>query len=144
MDGRYDNGYASYKVAAPVTSHEAWALGAYAFFNQAPVVLDNAIEVPANVAGIKMHNLCTVTLGGNQGTVTHIINGTGRAVNPIRPGGAGHELSVAGVCRSSSTAAAAAGTMREGERCRAITACSPSSPLRGPFRRSRQRWSQAR
>jgi hypothetical protein len=76
------NGYASYKVAASVTSHEAWALGAYAFFNQSPVVLDNAIEVPANVAGIKMHNLCTVTLGGNQGTVTHIINGTGSAVTP--------------------------------------------------------------
>ena len=76
------NGYASYKVASTVTSHEGWALGAYAFFNQAPVVLANAFEVPANVAGIKMRNLLTVTLSGNQGTVTHIINGTGSAVTP--------------------------------------------------------------
>jgi hypothetical protein len=76
------NGYASYKVAATVTGHEGWGLGAYAFFNRAPVVLDNAFEVPANVAGIKMRHLLTVTLGGNQGTITHIVNGTGNAVKP--------------------------------------------------------------
>jgi hypothetical protein len=76
------NGYAAYKVGSSVTSHEGWALGAYAFFNRAPVVLANAIEVPANVSGIKMRNLLTVTLSGNQGTVSHIINGAGSAVTP--------------------------------------------------------------
>jgi hypothetical protein len=65
-----------------VTSHEGWGLGAYAFFNRAAVVVANGFEVPANTAGIKMHDLLTVTLGGNQGTVTHIINGTGSAVSP--------------------------------------------------------------
>jgi hypothetical protein len=69
-------------VASTVTSHEGWALGAYAFFNRAPVVVANAFEVPANVAGVKMHNLLTVTLSGNQGTVTHICNGAGAAVSP--------------------------------------------------------------
>jgi hypothetical protein len=76
------NGYASYKVAGTVTSHEGWGLGAYAFFNRAAVLVANGFEVPANAAGIKMHDLLTVTLGGNQGTVTHIINGTGSAVSP--------------------------------------------------------------
>ncbi len=76
------NGFASYKVANTVTSFEGWGLGAYAFFNRAAVVLDNGFEVPANAPGIKMRNLLTVTLGGNQGTVTHIVNGNGNAVGP--------------------------------------------------------------
>jgi hypothetical protein len=76
------NGWAAYKVASTVTSHEGWALGAYAFFNRAPVVVANAFEVPANASGIKMRNLLTVTLSGNQGTISHICNGAGPAVSP--------------------------------------------------------------
>ncbi len=81
MDGTI-NGFASYKVASAVTAHEGWGLGAYAFFNRAAILVDNAFEVPANVAGVKMHHLLTVTLGGNQGTVTHIVNGTGNSIGP--------------------------------------------------------------
>ncbi len=79
MDGS-KNGYAAYKVAAGVTSHEAWGLGSYCFFNTNPAVnLSHSFEVP-NVAGVKFHNLATVSLG-NKGSITHVINDTG-AVTP--------------------------------------------------------------
>jgi hypothetical protein len=73
-------GYAGYKVASTVTTHESMALGLYAFFNRAPVVLDNAIEAPANVPGVKFKYMTTISLSGNQGSITHIINGQGGAV----------------------------------------------------------------
>ena len=42
------NGFASYKVADSVTSHEAWGLGVYCVFYAAPIVAENAIETPAD------------------------------------------------------------------------------------------------
>ena len=70
------NGYAAYKVANSVTSHEAWGVGSYCYFNVDPTVnAYHAFEVP-NVAGVKFHDLLTVSLGGN-GTITHVINDTG-------------------------------------------------------------------
>ncbi|MDI5961804.1 RICIN domain-containing protein [Streptantibioticus silvisoli] len=72
------NGYASYKVGASVTSHEAWGLGVYCFFNVDPsMVADRAIEVPA-VSGVKFHDMMTFSLGGD-GSITHIINSSGGA-----------------------------------------------------------------
>ena len=41
------NGYASYKVADNVKNHEAWGIGIYNVFYNAPVIVDNAIETPA-------------------------------------------------------------------------------------------------
>jgi hypothetical protein len=74
------NGYAAYKVGANVTSHEAWGLGSYNFFNVNPAVnAYHAFEVP-NAAGVKFHSLLTVSLN-YQGTITHVINDTG-AVTP--------------------------------------------------------------
>ncbi len=73
------NGYAAYKVADSVTSHEAWGLGSYCFFNVTPSVhADRAFEVP-NTAGVKFHDLLTVSLG-NMGSIDHIINTSGAAV----------------------------------------------------------------
>jgi len=70
------NGYAAYKVANNVTSHEAWGVGSYCYFNVNPTVnAYHAFEVP-NTAGVKFHDLLTVSLGGN-GTITHVINDTG-------------------------------------------------------------------
>ena len=46
-DGIY--GYASYKVADHVKSHEAWGIGIYNVFYDAPVIVDNAIETPAHL-----------------------------------------------------------------------------------------------
>ena len=73
-------GWAAYKVADSVTSHEAWGLGSYCFFNvNSSVVNARAFEVPA-AAGVKFHNMVTVSLGGT-GTISHVINNTGAAVN---------------------------------------------------------------
>ncbi|MFJ7631369.1 RICIN domain-containing protein [Streptomyces sp. NPDC097595] len=75
------NGYPAYKVGASVTSHEAWGLGSYAYFNVNPsVVEDHSFEVP-QTSGVKFHDMVTVVLGG-AGTISHIINSTGAAVTP--------------------------------------------------------------
>lgn len=73
-------GYAAYKVADSVTTHEAWGLGSYCFFNANPsVVADRAFEVP-NKPGVRFHNMVTVSLGGT-GTIAHVINNTGGPSN---------------------------------------------------------------
>jgi hypothetical protein len=73
-------GYAAYEVAPGVTSHEAWGVGSYCYFStNSSVVADHAFEVP-NVSGVKFHDLVTVSLGGT-GTIAHIINTSGNAVN---------------------------------------------------------------
>ncbi|SMB78762.1 discoidin domain-containing protein [Deinococcus hopiensis] len=73
------NGYAAYKVADSVTTHEAWGLGAYAYFNVNPSLhADRGFEVP-NTPGVKFHDVLTVSLG-NTGTIDHVINGVGAAV----------------------------------------------------------------
>jgi hypothetical protein len=78
------NGYASYKVADTVTTHEAWGLGVYSVFRSAPVMVDNAFETPT-APGIKMNHLVAIRLGGRRGGgISHVINGTGSAVSPTR------------------------------------------------------------
>ena len=70
------NGYAAYKVADSVTSHEAWGLGSYCNFNGNPAVhADRGFEVPVT-SGVRMHDLLTVSLGG-MGVIDHVINNTG-------------------------------------------------------------------
>jgi hypothetical protein len=77
-----ENGYASYKVADAVTSHQAFGVGIYCFFNvNSSVKLNNAIEVPTSgLNGAMMHNMTTVSLGG-VGEITHVIDGYGGAAN---------------------------------------------------------------
>ncbi|WP_440072192.1 RICIN domain-containing protein [Streptosporangium sp. OZ121] len=73
-------GYAAYKVADSVTTHEAWGLGSYCYFNVNPgVVAARAFEVP-NTPGVRFHNMVTVSLGG-VGTIRNIINTTGGPSN---------------------------------------------------------------
>jgi hypothetical protein len=75
------NGYAAYKVGTNVSTHEAWGLGSYCFFNVNPSVnAYHAFEVP-NTAGVRFHNLLTVSLN-YQGTITHVINDTGAVTPP--------------------------------------------------------------
>jgi hypothetical protein len=70
------NGYAAIKVANSVTTFEAWGLGSYCYFNVNPAVVSaRAYEAP-NVAGVKWHNLSTVSLGNN-GAIINVINTTG-------------------------------------------------------------------
>ncbi|AXI80781.1 RICIN domain-containing protein [Peterkaempfera bronchialis] len=73
-------GYAAYKVADSVTSHEAWGLGSYCYFSSNPaVVAEHAFEVP-NRSGVRFHDMVTVSLGGT-GTISHVINSTGGPSN---------------------------------------------------------------
>jgi hypothetical protein len=76
------NGWASYKVADTVTSHEAWGLGIYSVFRHPDVVLTRAIEVPAE-PNIRFHDMITVALG-RLGEISNVINNTGgpTAISP--------------------------------------------------------------
>jgi predicted heme/steroid binding protein len=75
------NGYAAYKVMDTVTTHEAWGLGSYCYFNANPsVVDDHSFEVP-DKPGITLHDLLTISLDG-KGTITHIINEAGESTGP--------------------------------------------------------------
>ena len=69
------NGWASYKVADSVASHEAWGLGIYSVFIQPNVVLSRAIEVPRK-PGIRFHHIITVALG-NHGEISNVIDDKG-------------------------------------------------------------------
>ena len=69
------NGWASYKVADSVLSHEAWGLGIYSVFIEPQIVLSRAIEVP-NKPGIRFHHMITVALG-NHGEISEVIDDKG-------------------------------------------------------------------
>ena len=71
------NGWASYKVADGVTSHEAWGLGVYSVFTHPGVVLSRAIEIPKK-PGIRFHDMITVCLE-DRGEISKVINDTGGA-----------------------------------------------------------------
>jgi len=71
------NGWASYKVAANVTSHEAWGLGIYSVFRHPNVVLGHAIETP-RAPGVRFHDMITVVLG-NLGAIDNVIDDVGGA-----------------------------------------------------------------
>jgi hypothetical protein len=72
------NGFAAYKVADNVQTHEAWGLGSYCFFTVNPSIhATRAFEVPV-APGVKLHDILTVSLGG-VGTIDHVVNDTGAA-----------------------------------------------------------------
>ncbi|MER5793211.1 discoidin domain-containing protein [Streptomyces sp. NPDC001980] len=69
-------GYAAYKVADTVTTHEAWGLGSYCNYTADPtIVQSNGFQVPTG-SGIKMHDLLVISLGG-MGQYAHVVNTTG-------------------------------------------------------------------
>jgi hypothetical protein len=75
------NGYASYKVADNVKTHEAWGIGIYNVFYNAPVIVDNAIETPVALEN-KIHHKIIYWLNGNkESVIKSIINGKGGSVN---------------------------------------------------------------
>ena len=77
------NGWASYKVADNVTSHEAWGLGVYSVFRKPNVVLSRAIEVP-KTPGVKFHHMITVALD-NLGEISNVIDDAGGATSTKPP-----------------------------------------------------------
>ena len=75
-------GWAAYKVADTVTSHEATGLGIYANFTADPsIVLDSAIEAPRR-PGVRFASITTISLGTGQGTIAHLVNDAGAAARP--------------------------------------------------------------
>ncbi|MBA4136341.1 MAG: coagulation factor 5/8 type domain-containing protein [Opitutus sp.] len=73
-------GYAAYKVADHVQTHEAWGLGVYAVLRNTPVILDNAIECPV-APGVKFHHMMTARLNRQPGSgIAAVINGEGGEV----------------------------------------------------------------
>jgi hypothetical protein len=71
-------GWAAYKVADQVTTHEAWGAGSYIFTNVDPTIhAAHGFEVPVT-PGVRMHDLLTVNLSA--GTIDHVINDTGAPV----------------------------------------------------------------
>ncbi len=69
------DGWASYKVADAVKSHEAWGLGIYSVFTQPDIVLTRAIETPSK-PGVRFHHMITVALG-NHGAILNVIDNQG-------------------------------------------------------------------
>jgi hypothetical protein len=78
--GQRINGWASYKVADGVLSHEAWGLGIYSVFRHPNVVLTRAIEVPIT-PDVRFHHMTTVALD-NLGEISHVIDDAGGAASP--------------------------------------------------------------
>ena len=76
------NGWASYKVADGVTTHEAWGLGVYSVFIYPDVGLTRAIETPKSPE-VRFHDMITVALG-DHGVISHVIDDTGgtTAIHP--------------------------------------------------------------
>ncbi len=84
-EGTGVNGYASYKVAPAVTSHQAYGMGIYGVFLSTTTSCYNAIETPVNRQQVNLHNLITVCITAESGSgsqITHIVNGTGATVGP--------------------------------------------------------------
>jgi hypothetical protein len=85
------NGYAAYKVADTVKTHEAWGLGSYIYTNVDPTLhATQSFEVP-NTPGVVMHDLTTVALNTNAGTIDHVIDGQGP---PATGANSGHAQTV--------------------------------------------------
>jgi hypothetical protein len=77
------NGWASYKVADAVTTHQAFGLGIYSVFRHPDVVLTRAIEVP-RAPGIHFEHMITVALD-DKGEISNVINDQGGATTTGKP-----------------------------------------------------------
>jgi hypothetical protein len=74
-------GYAAYKVADSVKTHEGWGLGSYCFFNVDPSIhASRAFEVP-DTSGVRLHDILTLSIT-NHGTIDHVVNDVGDPTSP--------------------------------------------------------------
>jgi hypothetical protein len=71
----------SLRVSESVTDFNGWGMGAYCFFPNDTVVINNGFMVPPNQSGVKLTNLVTVFLDGTIGSkIGHVINDSGNSV----------------------------------------------------------------
>ncbi|RIX28858.1 glycosyl hydrolase family 28-related protein [Amnibacterium setariae] len=74
-------GWAAYKVADRVRTHELWGGGSYIYTNVDPTLhASRAFEVPQR-PGVVLHDVLTVSLN-KAGTIDHVVNDVGSAVTP--------------------------------------------------------------
>jgi hypothetical protein len=73
-------GYAAYKVADNVKTHQGWGMGSYIFMNVDPTIHASQAFVVPVTAGVQLHSLLTVQLNKGQGIIDHVVNQTGDAV----------------------------------------------------------------
>ena len=80
---KHDNtyGYASYKVSDHVKRHQAWGVGIYNVFYNAPVVVDQAIETPESLEKNIAHSVIFWLNGNKESVVKSIINGKGQSIH---------------------------------------------------------------
>jgi hypothetical protein len=77
-------GWAAYKVADDVRTHELWGGGAYIFTNVDPTIhAARGFEVPVT-PGVRLHHVMTVNLSA--GTIDHVVNDTGAPVDNSNTG----------------------------------------------------------
>jgi hypothetical protein len=77
-------GYAAYKVADSVTTHEGWGLGSYCFFNVDPTIhASHAFEVPVK-PGVKLHDILDLSIIGD-GVIDHVVNDFGSSTADLPP-----------------------------------------------------------
>ena len=72
-------GFSSINVAGSAGNWQGYGLGVYCYFStNSSVVADDAFT--SSASGANWHDMVTVSLGGT-GTIQHIVNGVGNAVN---------------------------------------------------------------
>jgi hypothetical protein len=77
-------GWAAYKVADHVRTHELWGGGSYIYTNVDPTIhAAHGFEVPV-APGVTLHDTLTVELGA--GTIDHVVNDTGDPVTSAAVG----------------------------------------------------------
>ncbi len=77
-------GWAAYKVADNVRTHELWGGGSYIFTNVDPTIhATRGFEVPVR-PGVQLHHILTVNLSA--GTIDHVVNDTGAPVDNSNTG----------------------------------------------------------
>jgi hypothetical protein len=74
-------GYAAYKVADSVRTHEGWGLGSYCFFNVNPTIhASRAFQVPVT-DGVKLHDILDLSITA-QGVIDRVVNDVGAPTPP--------------------------------------------------------------
>ena len=77
-------GWAAYKIADDVKTHQLWGGGAYIFTNVDPTIhAARGFEVPVT-PGVRLTHVMTVNLGA--GTIDHVVNDTGAPVDNSNTG----------------------------------------------------------
>jgi hypothetical protein len=74
-------GFAAYKVADSVRTHEGWGLGSYCFFNVNPTIhASRAFEVPVT-PGVRLHDILSLSITAH-GVIDHVVNDVGAPTPP--------------------------------------------------------------